>query len=428
MKAGKYTAALLLLGVGSLLLIDLTMDKNLTRLVLDWWPVVLIALGLEYMFVTLRNRNTGKKVGVAFGSLFLAVGISAAAVVFTNAADLTFMRNINIQLGPISFADENGYRHEMDTVTINPDQRVDMINLRNQNGHISIRSGDVAEIELDAVVFVHKSIDNAAEIAEQTEIRLEDRGNELLILPTGKEYRMYGVKQHPRINLTITVPRDADHNWRLDLTNGRVEADGLTVRDQLLANTTNGSVNIRNIVGDVRGDTTNGTVTIAGVQGNVVGDTTNGKVILSDITGNALGDTTNGEVRMSDIGGNATGDTTNGGVTMERIGGKVMADTTHGTVRVTDAGGAVTVSTTNGEITLRTGTVAGDYQLDSTNGKVSLHLPKDASIDVRGETSWGSIHTDFDLRVDRKKVSGSANGGQYKVIIDTNSSIDIRAD
>lgn len=427
MKAGKYTAALLLLVVGSLLLVDLIMDKNLTRLAIDWWPVALIALGLEYMFVTLRNRDTGKKVGLAFGSLILAAGISVAAIAFTNAADLSFLRNWNINIGSISFADENGYRHDMDTMAINPDQQVHTIALRNHNGNVSLQTGDVAEIELDAVVFVHKSVSNPAEIAEQTEIKLEQKGDELLILPQGKEYRMFGAKQRPRINLSITVPRDADHNWRLDLTNGRVEADGLTVRDRLVADTTNGSVNIRNIVGNVVGDTTNGTVTITGVQGDVVGDTTNGKVILSDITGNAVGDTTNGEVRMTNISGNASGDTTNGGVTLERIGGTVKADTTHGTVRVTDAAGSMSVSTTNGDIIVRTETVGGDYRFDSANGKVNLHLPADASIDVRGETSWGSIMSDFGLRADRKKLNGSANGGQYKIVIDTNSSINIHA-
>lgn len=427
MRAGKYTAALLLLVVGSLLLVDLITDKNLTRMAIDWWPVALIALGLEYMFVTLRNRNTDKKVGLAFGSLSLAAGICIAAIVFTNAADLSFLRNWNIQIGPVNFADESGYRHDMDTMTITPDRRVNTLVLRNHNGNVSLKAGDVAEIELDAVVFVHKSVSNAAEIAERTEIRLEQKGDELQILAKGEEYRLYGVKQRPRINVSITVPHDADHNWRLDLTNGRVDAEGLTVREQLVADTTNGSVNIRNITGNVRGDTTNGTVTVTGVKGDAIGDTTNGKVILSDISGNAVADTTNGEVRMSDIGGNATGDTTNGGVTMERIGGKVVADTTHGTVRVTGVNGSANISTTNGDIILRTDTVAGDYRLDSTNGKVMLHLPADASIDVKGETSWGGIQADFGLNVDRKKVSGSANGGRYKILIDTNSSINISA-
>lgn len=426
MKAGKYTAAILLLTVGSILLVDLAAGTSWTAALLDWWPVVLIALGVEYMIVSVLNRNAGGKIGISFGSLILAAGISVAAIAVTHAGNLPHL-NWTINFGSVSFADETGHRHEMDPVRIPVDDRTETIFLRNHAGNVTIRTGDVREIEVKGTVFVQKSVDHHEKIAKETGIRFDQRGDRLEIVVDGKEYRVFGMKQRPRVNLSITVPHDLDQNWRIDLTNGRVDAEGLTVREQLVADTTNGSVDLRNIAGNVRGDTTNGRVTLRQIRGDAIADTTNGRVTVEDVSGNVTVDTTNGQVDVKDVGGNVRVDTTHGNVTLQRIAGDVKADTTNGSVRLTEAGGTVTASTTNGEITVRTSTMAGDYRFDSANGKVNLHLPEDASFEVDGETAWGSIHSDFGLRIDRKTVTGSVNGGQYKIVIDTNSPIGIYA-
>lgn len=427
MKAGKYTAALLLLGVGGLLLLDTALDKNWTSALIGWWPLLLIALGVEYMAVSMVNRNAEKKVGLAFGSLFLAAAISVAAVVVTNGMDFQWARSLNINIGPISFADESGHRYEKDPVHFTVDDRTDTILLRNRNGHVTIRPGDVDEIRIDAVVFVQKSVRDADRIAGETEIRFERQGNRMDIYPYSPEYRLYGVKQRPRINMTVTVPRNLDQNWKLDLTNGKVEADGLTVRNELAADTTNGAITVRNIAGNVKADTTNGRVEIRDVGGDVRVDATNGKIILSNIGGRASVDTTHGDIHMENVASGVQVETTNGRIVLTQIGGDIQADATNGVISIDGADGAVKAETVNGDITLRTRVVAGDYQLGSTNGKVALHLPKDASIQVNGETTNGAIRADFGLEVGNKKVKGSANGGQYKVNIDTNGGIEIQA-
>lgn len=424
MKAGKYTAALVLLSVGTALLVDVAADTAWTAAVIKWWPAALIALGVEYMIVSMRSRD--EKTGIAFGSLALAAGISVAAIAVSHAGAF-FPGNWVIQLGNVSFADESGRRFEMEPVRTAVDDRTELIYLFNHNGNVTLRTDDVDELEVEGTVFVPQAVDNAEEIARASGIRLEQKGNRLELLVQGKEYRHFGVRQRPRINLTVTVPRDLDPSWHLDLTNGKVDAAGLTVRDRLAADTTNGSVELRDIDGNVTADTTNGNVTIRDIRGDVTADTTNGRVSIENVGGNAFADTTHGQVQMRDVAGEAWVDTTNGSVILERIGGDVKAETTNGSIRLTGAGGAVEAGTTNGDITIRTDTLAGNYRLDSANGSINVHLPRDASFEVSGESTWGHVRTDFDLSVDKRAIRGSVNGGRYEIKIDTNAGIGIHA-
>jgi DUF4097 and DUF4098 domain-containing protein YvlB len=431
MKAGKYTAALLLLGVGTALIADMITGGNVTGALIKWWPVVLIALGVEYMIVSVANRNNGKSIGIAFGSLFLASGICIAAIAVTNAANLAFLRNLdihlgNITIGNVSYADENGRRFEMDPVRASVADNEGTIYLNNLVGDVTIRTGDVKEMELKGTVYVHQSVDNGEEIARKSEIRVEHKGDRLEITADGPEYRVRGIKQKPRINLAVTVPHDLDQSWHISVTNGDVDVSGITVRGRLLATTLNGLVELADITGDVAGETANGAIVIRNIRGNASADTTNGRITIASVDGNASADTAQGRVELRDIGGDVSVSTMNGNVAMERIGGNVKTETANGSIQLTEAGGAVNATSVNGNITVRTARLAGDFDLDSLNGKITVHLPEDASFEVDGETTHGDIVTDFPLDAGKREIRGKVNGGTYEIDIDTNDDIAIR--
>ena len=430
MKAGKYTAALLLLGVGTALIADMVTGGNVTGVLIKWWPVVLIALGAEYMIVSVVKRDSEKSIGIAFGSLFMAAEISIAAIAATNAANLAFLRDMgihlgNITIGNVSFADENGRRFEMDPVRTTVDESEGTIYLSNLVGDVTIRTGDVKEIELKGTVYVHKSVDNAEEIARQSEIRIEHLGDRLEIVADGREYRAHGIKQKPRINLAVTIPRDLDQNWHISVTSGKVDAAGITVRDRLTATTLNGSLELADITGNVAGDTANGAIVIRNIRGDASADTSNGRITITNVDGRVSADTAQGWVELRDIGGDVSVTTMNGNVAMERIGGNVKTETANGSIQLIEAGGAVKATSANGDITVRTARLAGDFDLESTNGKITVQLPEDASFEVEGETMRGGIETDFPLDAGKREIRGTVNGGTYEIEIDTNSDIAI---
>jgi hypothetical protein len=431
MKAGKYTAALLLLGVGTSLIADMVTGGNVTGVLIKWWPVALIALGVEYMIVSVANRNTGKPIGIAFGSLFLAAGISIAAIAATNAANVAFLRDLgihlgNISIGNVSFADESGRRFEMDPVRTSVDKSVRTIHLNNVVGDVTIRTGDVKEIELKGTVFVHQSVENAEEIARQSEIRFEHKGDRLNIIADGREYRARGIKQKPRINLAVTIPGDLGQSWHISVTSGDVDVSGIAVRDRLQATTVNGSVELADITGDVAVDTVSGAIVIRNIRGDADANTTNGRITITGVDGKAAANTLQGRAELRDIGGDASVITKNGSVAMERIGGDAKAETANGSIRLTETGGAVNATSANGDITIRTSRLAGDFDLESLNGKITLHLPEDASFKVDGETMRGGIETDFPLNAGKREIRGTVNGGTHKIHIDANGGIAIR--
>lgn len=388
-KVGKYTAALLLVAVGVLLLIDFTMDTNWLGKAANWWPLIIIGLGLEYLILGLFARDPEKKVGIAFGNLFFSVLLSLGVLIFTQASSFNVFGNWGIHIGGISLADESGIKYEKETV-VSLDSQVKRVKLQNHNGHVIMAAGDVQHIEIEIDLYVPKSLEDEAEdIVNNSKIVTNNAGSTLELRADGKEYRLFGVKQKPRMNLTVTVPRDHALDYELDLVNGKVQADGINIIDTFKADTTNGAIVISNMNGNVVADTTNGTVTVTDVKGDVHADTTNGKVIL------------------------------------ERISGVVNAETTNGSIEMNDVRDAVTADTTNGSVIVRTNQLGGNWKLDTTNGKIEVFLPEDASFQVKGETSWGKITSDFPLDIDKKNASGSVNGGTYKLHIDTNSSIGI---
>lgn len=389
MKVGKYTAALLLIAVGALLLVDLTADTNWLGKAVNWWPLVIIGLGVEYFIFGLVARDPEKKVSFAFGSLVFSVLLSLGVILFTQASSFNLFSNWGVNIGGISLGDENGIKYEKEA-TIAIDQDVDIVKLKNTNGFVVMTSGDVPHIEIEIDLYVPKSLeDEADDIVNGSEIRTHKAGSTLELTAYGKEYRLLGVKQKPRMNLTVTVPRDTALNYELDLVNGKVQVDNMNVADYFKAGTTNGGVNIAHINGDVYADSTNGTVMVSDVEGNAKADTTNGKVVLERIAGDATASTTNGSVEIDDVHAD------------------VKADTTNGNVRV------------------RTNQLGGDWELETTNGKIEVFLPEDASFRVKGKTSWGKISSDFPLDIDKKSVSGSVNGGKYFIEVDTNSSVGI---
>jgi len=432
MKAGKYTAALMLLAAGTALAVDLATGRETAAALLRWWPVVLIALGVEYLIFSLIHRDPGQKLGVAFGSLLFAAVISAAALAAAGAWNLQPLRDWAGEAGSFGsglfdFGEERGNEWAMEPVRVAVDGSVASIVLRNPYGSVTVRTDDVDDIEVRGTVFVPKAKADGGEVARASEVRIERKKDRLELAVKARDYRILVFRHRPRVNLTVTVPRGLESDWHFELANGKVDAAGLSVRDRLLAETMNGEVVLADIAGNVKADTINGGIAVRNVRGDVIANTTFGRVTVEQVSGSVTADTAHGKVELRDIGGRAVADTTNGEIILERIGGDVAANTTNGAVTVTEAGGSVKADTTNGDVTVSTSTVAGHYRLDSTNGNIRLHVPDDASIEVEGETSWGTIETDLGLETAGKEVRGIVNGGTYRISIQTNRNIGIYA-
>lgn len=410
LKVGRYTAALLLLSVGLLLLSDQIRGTGYVGLLLDWWPLLLIMLGVEYLLFNFIYRRKEASFRLDWGGLILSVLISAVVVGITQADRLPreWLSSLNFNIGTLnlSFASEGGYSFDKPELSVPLSASVEKVVLENPNGSLDIRAGQVTDIRIQAVVWVDKvSESEASRIAEESVI--DFTGDSVLkITANGKEYTGgFPNKRKPRINLLVTVPEKAKADFELKLLNGKVSAEGLPVYKYLTVKTTNGSI------------------TVSGIEGSLTADTTNGTVEVSDIREDASLETTNGNVTVSSIGGKLRVDTTNGAVKADGIAGDVDIETLNGKITVTDAEAGIKASATNGTISVESAKVGGDYSLKNTTSSIELRIPATADAQIRGSTSYGSITTDLPFTVEGKKISGVLGTGKHQIRLDTNNKI-----
>jgi len=127
-------------------------------------------------------------------------------------------------------------------------------------------------------------------------------------------------------------------------------------------------------------------------------------------------------------------ETVNGGVNISGVSGKVVAESVNGDLEISDLAGDVDLSTVNGGIDAGFA-MLGEQQrvkVETVNGRVTVYLPADASVEVNADTLNGGINaTDFGLETDKGFVGSDLNGkigsGSARLNIDTvNGAIKIR--
>ena len=123
---------------------------------------------------------------------------------------------------------------------------------------------------------------------------------------------------------------------------------------------------------------------------------------------------TNGAIRVNDVAGRLDLDTTNGGIETKRCAGSLDA------------------STTNGGIAAELTSVARNSEIEAstTNGRISLAVPKSFAGVVDAGTTNGSISSDLPIAATRSgdnRLRGTINGGGTPVKLrTTNGRIEIK--
>ena len=123
---------------------------------------------------------------------------------------------------------------------------------------------------------------------------------------------------------------------------------------------------------------------------------------------------------------------TNGAIRVSDVTGKHELDTTNGRIEVTNCAGSLDAATTNGSIEadLVRVTKGQPLRFETTNGRITVSVPKDLAADVDAGTTNGSIHTDLPIattRMSENSLRGAINGGGTPIRMrTTNGGIEIR--
>jgi DUF4097 and DUF4098 domain-containing protein YvlB len=132
----------------------------------------------------------------------------------------------------------------------------------------------------------------------------------------------------------------------------------------------------------------------------------------------------NGHIALTGTHGRAKLETTNGAIEAHGVDGSLDLETTNGRINATGVTGTVKADTTNGGIDLQFASVPhqGDLALSTSNGSVTVKLPRGAGVSVDAATSNGRVHSDFQVaggEPGKHHLTGDINGGGGKLHIRT---------
>ena len=107
---------------------------------------------------------------------------------------------------------------------------------------------------------------------------------------------------------------------------------------------------------------------------------------------------------------------TNGSINVSEVAGTHELETTNGRIRVQRCAGTIDASTTNGSIEaeLLRVTKGQPMRFDTTNGRITVTVPRDFAAEVDARTTNGSISSDLPVATTKfssNRLYGTINGG-----------------
>ncbi|MBY0116414.1 DUF4097 family beta strand repeat-containing protein [Paenibacillus xylanexedens] len=424
-RVGRYTAAALIIAVGVLLILDKRWGTDYVYEMVDWWPFLLVVLGVEYiaLFLWTRRRNKvqsdnpsnpDEQIKVRFrpdAKGILTSLILAASVFIVTEQDhyMHLWNRVSLNLGAASmdYSQAAGYMEDKGTIRVPVRMDTSDLVVEGVNGDISVQRGDTDEIEVRTVIWVDQTTEVQAKAVAAASFVETDGTKVIYIKATGKTYGD-NEKTQPRMNLTITIPDDRRFNLDIRTSNGAILLNRPEAISTILAETGNGRIRITNAVGDISGKTLNGDVIVANAIGNVDLDSNRGDMKARGISGDVDLATQVGSISIADSVGQFIAETRNGNITLDGANLGIKAQSLNGSINI--------VSTK----------VGGDWDVYSAVGAINVLLPDRGDYSLAGSSSYGDLSTDLPFKVQNKTIEGQLGEGEYRVKIEGNSDLTIQ--
>ncbi len=154
--------------------------------------------------------------------------------------------------------------------------------------------------------------------------------------------------------------------------------------------------------------------------------TSNGRVEVANVDGSILARTSNGAITTRG-GRDLDLDTSNGSVSVNNPGGRLKVRTSNGSLDINAAtDSVVTAETSNAPLTFSGSLGPGSHAFTTSNAKLSLTLPGDASFTIEGSTSNAGVYTEFPrLQVSDTTIRGTTGISSVTVVRATTSNGDL---
>ncbi len=272
-RVGTVSMGLMLVATGVLLLFGELQGINGARLILRWWPAILVILGLEILAYVLFSKEEQTKIKFDGFSIILTIfiiltssGIYAANSFFNSDLSRHFLGDI----GYYKYETMENKSYEIDPA------KVTKLQVSNINGKVNINKYDGSKIVIDTSIIVRNNneeeakrhIGNLVEIVEGETLAVNTRNSSLF--ENNRNYQTH-------INYTIRVPKEL--NYEIS-SSGEIELDNLTGNIKVTGK--NGQITAKDIRGNLQAENAFGQINVKNVTGKVHVENEHGAVVYAN--------------------------------------------------------------------------------------------------------------------------------------------------
>jgi Putative adhesin/Domain of unknown function (DUF5668) len=394
---------LVLITVGVLLLLHNYRGLELGDVLLRWWPLALIFLGLIKIYdrtVASRSDDPGAA-RITGGEILLVVGM---LVLLSCVVAVDYGRRAIGGKLPIEISGDS-YPFDLD-VAPKPVPENARITIRGGHGDIIVRATDVPEIRVAGKKNVHAWSENdASRRAGPVSVEIVQNGDGYEIHPTG----VSAGDSRITVDMEIQVPKKAS-------VTVRNEKGDITVSDMATTvsiTSANGDVEVRDTASDVNIEMHKGDVKVSDTKGDIKISGKGTQVDVASATGSfTLDGEFYGPIRVDKVAKglrfisqrtdltltSLTGhmEVSSGNLEIVDAPGDIALRTNRYSVTIENATGKVKVDNRDGDVEMRfSAPPKADIDATNTNASISLTLPESASFNITADCHSCDIDSEF---------------------------------
>jgi hypothetical protein len=394
---------LVLITVGFLLLLHNYRGLELGDVLVRWWPLALIFLGLIKLYdrtVASRSVDSGSA-RITGGEILLVVGmvVLLSCVVAIDIGKRTIGGKLPIEISG------DAYPFDLD-VAPKPVPANARISVRGVRGDITVRASDVPEIRVSGKKNVHAWSENdASRRAVPVSVEIVQNGDGYEIHPTG----VNAGDSRISVDMEVQVPKMA-------AVTVRNEKGDITISDMatpVSVTSANGDVEVRDTASDVNIEMHKGDVKVSDTKGDIKISGKGTQVDVASATGSfTLDGEFYGPIRADKVAKglrfisqrtdltltSLTGhmEVSSGNLEIVDAPGDITLHTNRYSVAIENATGKVKLDNRDGDVELRfSAAPKADIDVTNTNASVSLTLPESASFSILADCHSCDINSEF---------------------------------
>ena len=383
---------LALLFVGLLLLVHNYRGLDISHLLRNWWPLLIIFWGAIKLYERAAASRSGQPGAspISGGEIFLVLGLLCLLGIVAGVD--VIKHKFPLDEFPVR-GDRFDFDLNMEPKPVPADSR---ITIRNVRGDISVRSGGESQIRVDGKKNIKAWSETDAEhMASTISVEVVKNGDAYEVRPVNAA----SGDSRVGLNLDISVPKKAS----LTIRNERGDVSVSDMDKPVIVSTTRGDVEVRDTKGDVTIDTGKGDIKVSDTKGNVKISGHGGQVDVSSASG---GLTIDGEffgpIRADKIAKGVRFVSQRTDLTLTQLTGHM--ETGSGNLEIADAPGNLTLRTNSYDISIEN--AGGKLKVDNRNGNVEVRfsLPPKEDIEITNSSSPITISlpesSSFDIAAD----------------------------